>query len=241
VYDLTDFTLRDMTDCGAALRKLGAGAHCLEEVAGRIVCYFYEHLGDGTGARACALTRFFTTLAYRDLDADLQAFARRLLRGHDATPALKCLVLLASAGDRPEWNDRQASVGHRAIPLPSVEMLTQLPMISQLVTQLGLKADHLLHPDPGLLVDAEHKTYSVFHVAEAQGSPYVPVQDEFVVPYRIRSVLGFGGLLASGHLFAVIVFAKAPVSRETAELFKPLALSVKLAVLPFAGGAIFAS
>jgi len=85
----------------------------------------------------------------------------------------------------------------------------------------------------------QQKTYNVFHVPEAVGSPYVPEQKEFVIPFGIRSVLGFGGILPSGNFFAVILFAKVPISRETAELFKTVTLAVKLAVLPFDDGRIF--
>jgi len=56
------------------------------------------------------------------------------------------------------------------------------------------------------------------------------------VPFGIRSVIGFGGMLPSGNLFAVILFTKVPIPRETADLFRPLALSVKLAILPFDSG-----
>ncbi|MFM8550852.1 MAG: ATP-binding protein, partial [Nitrospiraceae bacterium] len=74
---------------------------------------------------------------------------------------------------------------------------------------------------------------------EAVGSPYLPGQGQIVVPYGVCSVLGFGGLLPTGSLFTVILFSKVPIPRETAELFKTLALSVKIALLPFDGTADF--
>ena len=37
MYNPAEFTLSDMTECGATLRKLGAGADSMEEVADRIV------------------------------------------------------------------------------------------------------------------------------------------------------------------------------------------------------------
>lgn len=241
MYDLTDFTLRDMTTCGAALRKLGDGVAGHAEVAQSIVRHFHDEFRIGPlGTRACALVRFFQTEPFDGLSTTLQAFARRRLGDHPPTPAMKCLVLHASAGDLPEWNSPSASRDHQAIPLASAEMLRQLPMIAQLVRQFGLEADHLLEPDPTLLLAAGQRTYNVFHVPEARDSPYVPAQDDFVRPHGVRSVLGFGGILPSGQLFAVILFAKCPISRETAELFKPLALSVKLAVLPFVGPMVHA-
>jgi hypothetical protein len=239
MYDLTNFTLSDMTACGAALRKLSAGARSMEEVARRLVRYFFEELHDARGGPVCALVRFFKTHTYENLDASLRAFARRILAGTAPAPGTKCLTLLASAGEKPEWNARQSSAGHQAIPLTSAEMLQRFPMTSQLIKQFGLEVATLLHPDPDLLVDREQKSYNVFHVADAIGSPFVPEQDEFVLRYGVRSVLGFGGLLPDGNLFVVILFSRAYIPQETAELFKTLALSAKLAVLPFVGSAVF--
>jgi hypothetical protein len=239
MYDLTNFTLSDMTACGAALRKLSPGARNMEEVARRLVHFLHDNLHDARGARVCALVRFFKTHPYEGLDDGLRGFARRILAGAAPTPGMKCLTLLASAGDQPEWNARQTSAGHQAIPLTSAEMLQRFPMTSQLVKQLGVEVAALLHPDPALLVDQEQKSFNVFHVADAVGSPFVPEQEEFVLRYGVRSVLGFGGVLPDGNLFVVILFARAYIPQETAELFKTLALSAKLAVLPFVGNAVF--
>jgi hypothetical protein len=239
MYDLTRFTLGDMTACGAVLRKAGEGARSMEEVAGRMVRHLYDGLRDRqTGAPACPLVRFFKTHAHDDLDADLRACARRSL-GREPPPGLKCLVLLATAGDRPEWNSRLTSARHRAIPLAGAEALRGLPMIAHLVGQFGLEAQALLRPDPVLLVDLEQKTYNVFHVPQAAGSDYVPDQDGFVAPYRIQSVLGFGGVLPGRDLFALLLFSRVAIPRETADLFRPLALTAKLALLPFARGPVF--
>jgi len=112
-------------------------------------------------------------------------------------------------------------------------------MISRLVSQFGLDVKAVIQPDPNLLADMEQKSYNAFHVAEAVGSPYIPAQKDFVVPYGIRSVLGFGGMLATGDLFALIIFAKVRIPREAADLAKSLALNVKEAVQPFAAGRIF--
>src|SRR5262249_11030000 len=91
-----------------------------------------------------------------------------------------------------------------------------------------------------LLVDWEQRTFNVFHVAEAVGSPHIPAQAEFVIPHGVRSVLGFGGMLPSRDLFAVILFSRTPIPRGTAALFRPLALCVQLPLMPFVNGPVFA-
>ncbi len=241
MHDLTRFSLGDMTTCEAALRTVGAGARSMEEVASRIVRYLYDNLtGEVPGERACALVRFFKTHPYADLDDELRGVADSWLERTAPSGAMRCLTLLATSGERPEWNSRRRSVGHRAIPLPSKRAIARIPMISQLIKQLGLEGSALMNPDRALMMDAEQRTYNVFYVPEARGSPYIPAQADFVVPVGIRSVLGFGGLLPRGDLFAVILFSKISIPRETTDLFKPLALGAKVAVLPFVAGPVFA-
>jgi hypothetical protein len=242
MFDLTSFTLSNMIDCTSAVRSLGKGATSMEQVAERIVRYLYDNLIEQkTGAKACALVRLFKTHPYGELDQELAAFARGLLGSQAQVPtATKCLILLATVGDKPEWNTRVASVGHQAIPLPSEQVVAQIPMISHLIRQFGLDVRTVLEPEAKLILEMDQKSFNVFHVAEARGSPYIPAQDGFVLPCGIRSVLGFGGMLPSGDLFATILFTKIPVARETGDLFKTLALGAKMALLPFVRGPVFA-
>lgn len=234
MYDLKDFSLRDMTRCGIALRKFSSESENMEEVANRIVSYLYDHLVDSqTGAKECALVRCFKTHAYERLDAELRAFADRMLGDQPQWPTMKCLTLLATAGEKPEWAARELSVGHQAIPLLSKDAIEQVPMVSALIEQLGLEAGTIVKPNPAFLLEPDQRTYNVFHVPDAVGSPNIPAQEDFVIPFGIESVLGYGGILPLGDLFAIIMFSKCRISREVAGMFKPLALSVKMALLPF--------
>lgn len=242
MYDLANLSESEVTECGAGLEALGSGAPHMEEVANKIVRHLYENLKDKqTGGRACALVRFYKTHLYSELEPQLQEFARGVLGAVPVSPEMRCLTLLATVGEKPDWNARANSAGHKAIPLPSEDFVAKIPMIARLVNQLGLEVSAVLRPDPAILVDLEEKTYNVFHVTEAVGSPYIPAQNDFVIPYGVRSVVGFGGVLPSGELYVVILFAKVPVRRETADRFRGLALNVKAAVAPFAGKAVFAS
>jgi hypothetical protein len=143
------------------------------------------------------------------------------------------MVLLATTGEEQQWRSRSTSSGHKAIPLPSEEAINQIPMFLPLIEQFGMKVDMLIKPDPKFLLDLEQRAYNVYYVPEALGNPYIPAQKGFIIPYRIRSILGFGGLLPSGDMFAVPMFFKVPVSREVADLFRPISLNVKIAILPF--------
>lgn len=234
MYDLTQFSLIDLVRCGADLRVVGSNCATMEEVAGKVVGYLYDKLGDRDGARrGCVLVRFYVTLPLAELPFELQDFARGAASSMNLAPTTKCLTLLASRGDEPGWNSRETSVGHKAIPLPSAEVVAQLPMVAQLVHQLGLEITSLLEPDPAMLVDLEQRTFNVFHIVEALDSPHIPAQIGFVIPYKVCSVFGFGGILPNGELFATILFTKVTIPRDVAEVFRTVALNIKMAVLPF--------
>jgi PAS domain S-box-containing protein len=242
MLDFSRFSLSNMVACGGFLRSLGDRAASMEEVAGRIVARLDDWFRvPETGEPACALVRLFRTQMHQHLPAELQALAREQMAPAAPGPETRCLTLLGTTGLLPEWQTPARSQGHRVIPLPSVDVLARFPMIIQLVRQLGLEAGSMLHQSPTLLVDWEQRTFNVFHVPEAVGSPHIPAQADFVVPYGVRSVLGFGGMLPGGDLFAVILFSRVPIPRNTAELFRPLALCVKVALLPFVNGPIFAA
>jgi len=238
VPDLAALTLSDMVALSAALRRSGSAAGSMEDVAAEIVRRLYDELGDGA-ARNCVLVRFFKTHRLDRLGDTAQRSALGLAGGGGLAPSTRCLALLASAGDEPQWNDRRQSRGHQAVPLASEEIIERFPMIAQLLRQLGVETSALREADADLVVRIDEKRYNVFHVPVAVGSSHIPAQEDFVVPYGVQSVVGFGGLLASGDLFAVVLFSRAVVTTQTAELLEALALSVKVAVQPFALGPVF--
>ncbi|HVE78592.1 MAG TPA: hypothetical protein VNA89_07015 [Gemmatimonadaceae bacterium] len=241
-FDLDNFALGDMLRCGTGLRQAAQGKATMEDAAGAIVRYFRDECRDpATGEQSCPLVRLYKTHPYETLDPPLKAFAARLLGDTPPRPGMKCLTLLATAGAETEWNSRRASRRHRAIPLPSAQVVEQAPMIAQLIKQLGLDIAHVVDPAPELVRELEGRTYNVFHVEDAAGSAYIPAQDDFVVPYGIRSVLGFGGLLRSGELFAVILFSRAHIDRESAGRFRNIALDVKSVLFRYGDDQVFAA
>ena len=225
---------------GAEVRDTATDAGSMEEVAQRIVRLLYAGLRDPvTDAPLCALARLFKTHAYQHLPLSLQAFARGMAGHRPIAAETPCLTLLATAGDLPDWNSRHLSTGHQAIPLTSEEMVLRSPMIAQLLLQFGLEPRDVLAAHDNLLLPTRTDTYHIFHIPQAALSPHVPAQETFVLPYGIASVVGFGGPLASGELFAIVLFTKTPVSEETASLFSSIALSAKLALLSLAPTAVF--
>lgn len=240
MYKVQKITLRDISECGFALRHLGRNASSMEDVCNNIIEYLYQHIIDKeSGEKACALIRIFKTHSYGQLTSELQESARKMLDNHEVDSSLKCLILMATAGELPEWNSRHKSVGHKAIPIANKEAISRIPMLSQLFQQLDLNPDALVQPDPNLFTDLEQRMYNVFYIPDALESPYIPAKTSFVIPFNVKSVVGFGGLLPSGNMFAIIMFLKVLVPPITVDLFRPLALNVKMAILPFDEGIIF--
>jgi len=231
---ISNFGLKEATECAATIRKIGKNCNSMEEVSTKIVNFFYNTFTDERIAeKDFPLVRIFKTHAFGKLDVKLRKFAESCLPGQTLHTATKCLTLLATAGVNENWRDRKASTGHKAIPLSSEDVVDKLPMIRNLIKQLGLDIKTVINPDPELIQDLTEKTYNVFLVSKALGSANIPAQKEFVVPFHIQSVLGFGGVFPDGDIFAVIIFSNKIITEEVATLFKTLALSTKVALLPW--------
>ena len=233
LFDLSEFGLGGMTRLGAKLREAGEGAESLEDAADRIVGLLYESLADASGAKNCVLARLFLTRRQGDLEPSLQDVGARLMAGKPLTPETRCLTLVATRGAEPAWCVPSESRGHQSIPLPSTEVVSSIPMVSQLLAQLGLDPAIVVDPSSELLLERDQTSYNVFFVPDALGSAHIPAQAEFVEPYGVRSVIGFGGLLPSGSVFAVLLFARVLVPTSTADMFRNAAMNTKLALLPF--------
>lgn len=230
-FDLREFTLSDTIRLGSELRKIIHSSSSIEVAAQSMCELLYQSLeNSATGALSSALVRCYKTHSYSELPADLQGFARNALKRKPSSPHVKCLTLMGTAGSRSEWNSRYRSIGHRAIPLESVEMVDQAPMVSQLIRQLGLDVTSIIAPTPEILRQDEGKSYGVFYVPRASGSPYIPAQEEFVIREKVQSVVGFGGLLRNGDMMAIIIFSRSAISEETANRFRTLALDIRSAL-----------
>ena len=231
--DLADLGLVDAVACAAAVRAACAGSSSMEAAAAATVRCLRQFFTDpATGGSQLVLTRMFSTERFADLPGDLRQVAREAM-GSEPEAELRCLTLLGSDGDLPGWQDRRLSTGHRTIPLPSTEAVRRAPMIAALVTELGLDLETVVTGDLHPPVD-----FGVFLVERAQSSRRVPDQ-RFVHEHDVASVIGFGAQLPSGQVFAVVLFSRVPVGRDTADLFRIIAVSTQLAMLEFADAPLF--
>ncbi|HEY9681052.1 MAG TPA: hypothetical protein V6C86_05655 [Oculatellaceae cyanobacterium] len=233
----------DITGASAYVRGLAKMSTSMEDLAVATTRYLFDSLTTEPGSlKACALVRFFRTIEFQHLEPRLQTMVC------DATgkkrPTDKCLTLLGSAGLEEKWNRRQDSTGHQVIPLISPEIVEESPMIARLITQLGIEISTLFTAPKSQKMqfnDPKDRDYNIFYVPDAQTSPFIPAKSEFVFPYSIRSVIGFGSLLPNGDLYAVVLFFRVLLPDLIPKQFTALALSTTIAVLSTPNEAIFSS
>ena len=238
--NLESFGLTEMLRTSGAIHRRARSAPTMESCARHICRALYDELVGPDGGRACVLVRCYKTHPYADLPSDLQRFAQRMLDTVDAPwPRMKCLTLLGTIGEQPSWNARRSSRGHQAIPLASAQMVDRAPMIAQLIKDFGLELADVLDPSAEVVRNLAGRTYEVFHVPEANGSPSIPAQGEFVERHGVRSVVGFGGSLATGDLYAVILFTRVAIDAEAAQRFRAIALDVKTLFFRYSDAEVF--
>ena len=237
-FDLGRFGDDDARRCGARLREVASAAADMDAAAGAVCRTLHAELQGQDGGPACVMVRCYVTRQFGTLPEELKRFARRALGAVAITPpepTMRCLVLLGTAGDEPAWNDPRQSQGHQAIPLPSPHIVERAPMIAQLIREMGFDIASVIRPRSSGSNRFDASADGVFHVENAAGSPFIPAQQDFVERHGVRSVVGFGGLLPTGELFAVIVFARVPIPVATADRCRDLAADVRSALLG-AGG-----
>lgn len=180
------------------------------EEAAQVCCSaFYRAFTDADGNPAFALFRIFRISRYPELTPEMKATVNRADE--------QWLTLMATIGDEPAWRDRRQSQGHGCIPKAAA---MTAPMLTEAFRELnltweGTPADtdfHLARLD-------EHISSRYFHVRDAVGSRYIPAQDDFVVPYDVRSVIGLGSGFMSGSAAFAIGFSRVRIGDEQAAIF----------------------
>ena len=208
---LARLALADAVELGARLRSAGEGATSMEEVAVSLVRLINEAIVSEGGEASFVLVRCFTTIGRSRLPVRLT----RLLELDDEDPDGRYLVLLATEGVEPEWCDRRRSRSHQVIPLAGGGMSATFPMVTRMFRQFGSPLPPQVSVHAAFVEPADH-AFGVFHVEKAIGSPDIP-DGRFIAQYGVASVVGVGGRLPTGDVFAVLCFSREPISRQIAE------------------------
>lgn len=172
------------------------------------------------GERTLVLSRVYLSLPFSALDPGGAAFAREKFK-LDPKPTDLFLTLMGTCGDQPDWCDRARSQGHRAIPL-NKQTVTTVPMLARCFQQIGFDLEVVLKAGEGIHLEGVSRSFGLFHVDEAAGSPYVPAQDGFVKPNGVRSALGCGTMLPNGSVSIWIGFSRHATTQAAAVPMIPM-------------------
>jgi hypothetical protein len=230
MFNIQDFSSKEMISCGKKLREMFSNAQNIVDASQKASEFFYDSFVENE-EKSFALSRVFKTHTYGSLPDNLKKFAKEVA-GEELDDSVKCLTLLGTKGLEESWNSPRTSGGHKAIPLVNVDFVKNIPMIAGLITQLGLTIQDFINTSE-TFVGKENRSFNVFFVENAKGSPLIPAQDGFVIPYEVKSVVGYGGILPDGNFFTGIIFSRTKLTKKIAELFQPLAINVKTGLLPF--------
>jgi len=232
-FDLSAFSLSDMVRCGAELRRASRGASSLDAAAQAVADFLYHGMADGAGRRACSLVNLFVTRRWNALPPGLRAAASSRPAAAPPPPGTRCLATVASCG--PPAAGRESSTGFErlVLPVPSEEASRRVPLVSRLIDRIGSGSV----PGAGGITEGAlppSARFDVLHVGDEDRARGL-WGEEFVAEHGIRSALAFGGPLPEGELFAVVMFSRVPLPPQTADLFRTVAVSTRMALLPFSG------
>ncbi|MFO7849952.1 MAG: methyl-accepting chemotaxis protein [Spirochaetia bacterium] len=210
------------------LKEQAAGARSLEDAAAKLTPYLYRKFGECSELPSLVLARIFVALPYDKLNpVDIRDMGSEL-----PEDAQRYLCLAGTTGQEKDWNRREKSKSHRVIPLPdTVEKLESIPMLAEMFTRMEVDYASVLNPSAFSEVNKMIEGYML--VEQAEDSPFIPAQEEFVRPYGIKSELGYGGFLPSGAVYACFLFFTAPLSRHEADKLKVISVAIQQVLLPF--------
>ena len=224
---LTTLSLVDVVRCIARVRELAARAVSIEAFAhGLMQCCQETFRVPRAGDPEIVLGRCFVMQPLSEVSAEVKEWLKQGEdRVGDPSTGL-CLSLMGSAGVVAGWNDPSRSSRYRAISIEADCFAGRFPMFAEIFRQIGLSIDKP-HLGAGMNSGSAGTACNVFSVPVALGSPYVPAQSEFVKPYGVRSVAGFGGWYGQGRYFLVVLFSRVSIPQPSVELLRLLALAVR--------------
>lgn len=178
----------------------------LEEVAQQWTQLIFEQMRQPNGDPSFALVRIFHIGQGENLPPGVQA-------GADEKNE-HWMSLAGTYGVEPEWCDRRQSKAHKAFTASSH---TTAMLKFAFDNIMALKQFDTENPD---IQTGSHQTGSSFFcIPDAQGSAHIPDQANFVKPYDIQSVVGFGNLFRDNMGAILFAFTLEPFNDQDAENF----------------------
>jgi hypothetical protein len=231
---ISAITAKKITDLKETINTLLQPCESLEEAAQTFTNFLFEEF-----EASIILTRFFTTIPFGKLRAPTQTSVITLAKREGIASLIKddtpVLTLLGTRGGREIQNSRQDF----GIPLTSADFVASLPMISQLLKELGFGLNWDTKKEPvvqGHNIDTSSSGFlsGMFYVPDAQhamnarGEKLLSAVDH-IAAYNteclsdVETIFGIGGAYVSGPFIAIMVFSKEALDKRTVELLTPLA------------------
>lgn len=207
----------------------------LQEAAQECARLLYEEFEE-----SIVLARVFMTLPFKALTPRGKQFVTELAGTknlqHLLNDKTQVLSLLGTYGEQPEWRDRFQSRGHLGIPLLSASFVESIPMVSRLMSDMGISVDRFDETEQNVLVKSLGRAAGVFYVRDArtwldhQNRKIVSAQD-FVEEYGVKTVFGLGGSYLNGNFVTIILFTRETIEQRRAEAFMTMVNTFKVATM----------
>jgi hypothetical protein len=214
----------DYRELGNRLNDVADEQHSQEDACQVVTEMLYK-----TFKPEIALARIYRLAPVDWLPGNLQdSLARR-----DDT----ALVLMGTYGVEDAWRSRHQSRNHQVVSLKRVAAEREVPMMVETLEQLGLDLGILY--ETGDLMQATVNPQGIgtpVYIPNVVGSEFVPDQKQFVEPYSVQSLIGFGGLFRDFDdglsLYFVVVFTRVPIDENELAGFLQLQPWVGTSVAP---------
>ena len=181
-----------------------------EQASQFVVRHLFQEFVTEDGDAQLALVRIFRLTDVKDLPPDIRAMVE--------PGEQRIMALTGTWGLEEAWQHRSRSKGHQAVPISAIGVPEKIPMFQEVLTQLGIDIEHF-YQTKELVVTGKRPYQGTFHIPDAS-SPAIPAQNEFVRPYGIKSLVGFGGFMGPAQtIYLLYAFSREYVSPEAAQAF----------------------
>lgn len=184
------------------------------------------------------LARVYWVGALGALPVVEQTWASDFAKAHGCatplSPKALALCLLGTSGIEPRWNQREASVAHRAIPLVERRMVDDSPMLGAMlaasVAKLGWERDDAAIQLRAMTGGLNNRflVEDARSAIDARGRAMLAAQD-FVSKHAIRSVFGMGGTYVAGSVAIFIAYTRESLTPRDVDRFSSFISTFKLA------------
>jgi hypothetical protein len=232
---LGSYSLSELGSLRAELKELASKGASLREAGCVFVDRLFAQFSD-----SLVLARLYATVPFEYLGERELSFARRVASQRNLRdelgPGTIVVTLLASRGQKSEWNDPYNSRTRLAVPLLDSDSFQAIPLIGRLLGETKLGVPWLEKQETLVKVEASGGMSQLLFVDDAStrrsSDGHLVVRDkDFVAGHGVRSVLVLGGSYLNGCVIVLILFTSELIKEEQSAKFTPLINTIKAATM----------